>query len=155
MLKSIASLVLLVLTTACSAPPEKKTPEPVGQSLSTTPDLSLYTRVELYEQSAAATKSPVQFQVQLANGRSQLEVVSASGVSVGSLHVQPDDCRDDPSPTCERRFTINGRLQAFGVNLSCMVPVRNDVNVGYGFQTLSGICQSQYGRLYTIQIFPR
>ena len=69
--------------------------------------------------------------------------------------MQPEECRDDPSAGCERRFAINGRLQAFGANLSCLVPVRNDVNAGYGAQTLSGLCQSQYGRAYTLQMFPR
>lgn len=155
MLKHVASLVLLVLIAACGVPPEQKTHVPFVQPLSATPDLSPYTRIELYEQGASATKPPTEFQAQFAHGKSQLDVVSASGVLAGRLHVQPDDCRDDPNAACERRFTINGRLQAFGVNLSCLVPVRNDVNVGYGYQTLSGICQSQYGRLYTLQMLPR
>lgn len=97
----------------------------------------------------------MQLQSQFANGQAQFEVTRPDGTPVGRLHVQADECRDDPSAGCERRFIITGRLQAFGANLSCVVPVRNDVNVGYGSQTLSGLCQSQYGRAYTLQMFPR
>ncbi|WP_374320774.1 hypothetical protein [Aquabacterium sp.] len=96
----------------------------------------------------------MQLQAQFARGQAQFEVNRADGSTAGRLHVQPDECRDDPSAACERRFTINGRLQAFGATLSCIVPVRNDTAVGYGLQTLSGVCQSQYGRAYTIQLFP-
>lgn len=155
MLKIAASLALLVSIAACGVPPEQKAPVSFRQAPSATPDLSPYTRIALYEQGAVATKPPIQFLSQSAHEKAQLDVVSASGVHVGRLHVQPDECRDDPNAACERRFTINGRLQAFGANLSCFVPIRNDVNVGYGFQTLSGICQSQYGRVYTLQMFPR
>lgn len=88
-------------------------------------------------------------------GSAQFEVHQFDGSLVGRLHVQPETCRDDPDPYCERHFTISGRLQALGANLSCIVPVRNDANVGYWSQALSGLCRSQYGRAYTLQMFAR
>lgn len=144
----------------CVAPPAQQsqsvpTPLPPGQILSNVPDLSPYVRIELYAQGAGSSEPPVQLRSQFAGGQAQFEVTRADGSVAGRLHVQPDDCRDDSNAACERRFTINGRLQAFGANLSCIVPVRNDANVGYGSQTLSGLCQSQYGRAYTLQMFPR
>lgn len=155
---SAFAVVLGVSLTGCVTAPAQQSPAasaPPSQILSATPDLSPYVRIELYAQGSGASEPPVQLRSQFATGQAQFEVVRADGSTAGRLHVQPDDCRDDPNAACERRFTINGRLQAFGANLSCVVPVRNDVNVGYGAQTLSGLCQSQYGRAYTLQMFPR
>lgn len=156
--RNIPTLLLAASVVACGAQPEHKPSaafEPTGYALTTTPDLSPYVRIELYAQGANASAPPEQLLSQFVSGQAQFDVTRADGMSVGRLHVQPDDCRDDPNSACERRFTINGRLQALGANLSCVVPVRNDANVGYGSQTLSGLCQSQYGRAYTIQMFPR
>jgi hypothetical protein len=160
-MKKIKNLLFLTLTAsvaACGTPPESRPSvalESTGRSLSATPDLSAYARIELYAQGANASTSPEQLLLQFVNGQAQFDVRRADGMPVGRLHVQPEDCRDALNAGCERRFAINGRLQALGVNLSCVVPVRNDSTVGYGLQTLSGLCQSQYGRAYTIQIFPR
>lgn len=141
--------VLGISLTGCANPQAQQA------SLSATPDLSPYVRIELYAPGSSASEPPAQLRSQFGAERAQFEVVRADGSIAGRLHVQPDDCRDDPSASCERRFSISGRLQVFGVNLSCVVPVRNDVNVGYGAQTLSGLCQSQYGRAYTLNMFPR
>ena len=147
------------LAAACvtPAPTPQPAPQPVVpvSALSNAPDLSPYERIELYSQSSSASEQPLQLQARYATGQARFEVKAADGAVAGRLHVQPEACRDDPNEACERRFTINGRLQAFGANLSCTVPVRNDVKVGYSAQTLSGLCQSQYGRAYTIQMFPR
>lgn len=157
-IKESLVLILAVSAAACGSQPGK-TPEmtidPMASTLSRTPDLSPYVRIELYAQGANATASPEYLLSQFSRGEAQFDVRRADGTLVGRLSVQPEECRDDPSAGCERRFAINGRLQAFGANLSCLVPVRNDVNAGYGAQTLSGLCQSQYGRAYTLQMFPR
>lgn len=155
-IRFIYSVVLGAALAGCVAPPAQQPqvpPAPPGQMLSATPDLSPYVRIELYAQGAGSIESPVQLQSQFARGAAQFEVTRSDGSPAGRLHVQADECRDDPNAACERRFVINGRLQAFGANLSCVVPVRNDVNVGYGSQTLSGLCQSQFGRAYTLQLF--
>ena len=160
-MKKIRLIFLVALgasLTGCVAPPEQQSPTPPtppGQILSATPDLSPYVRMELYAQGTGSSEPPLQLQSQFARGQAQFEVTRADGSSAGRLHVQTDDCRDDPNAACERRFVITGRIQAFSANLSCVVPVRNDVNVGYSSQTLSGLCQSQYGRAYTLQMFPR
>jgi hypothetical protein len=154
----VSAIVLGASLAGCVTPPAQQTPAaslPPGQVLSSSPDLSPYVRIELYAQGSGASEPPVQLRSQFAGGQAQFEVTRTDGTSAGRLHVQPDDCRDDANAACKRRFTINGRLQAFGANLSCVVPVRNDANVGYGSQTLSGLCQSQYGRAYTLQMFPR
>lgn len=126
-----------------------------GQPISSTPDLSPYAYIELYAQNSASDEPPLQMRSKFLVGSAQFEVSQLDGSPVGRLHVQPEACRDDPSPYCGRRFTISGRLQAMNANLSCIVQVRNDANVAYWSQTLSGLCQSQYGRAYTLQMFAR
>ncbi len=137
-----------LLTTACSMP----TPH---ASVSVTPDLSRYTKFELYAPNAAPTDNRQQGQLQFLAASSQFEVYRTDGIAIGRLHVQPEECLDDPDTACQRRFVINGRLHSPQGNFSCVVPVRNDSNTGYQVQTLSGLCQSQYGRAYTLQIFAR
>ncbi len=157
-IRLIFSVAFSASLTGCVTPPAQQspaTPTPSGQMLSATPDLSPYVRIELYSQGSGSSEPPLQLQSQFARGQAQFAVTQPDGTPAGRLHVQTDDCRDDPNATCERRFVITGRLQALGANLSCVVPVRNDVNAGYGSQTLSGLCQSQYGRAYTLQMFPR
>jgi hypothetical protein len=151
-------LILAASAVACVSQPEKKPAtktDLTASSLSTTPDLSPYVRVELYAQGANASASPEYLLSQFSSGQAQFDVRRVDGTPVGRLSVQPEECRDDLSAGCERRFSINGRLQAFGASLNCLVPLRNDVNAGYGAQTLSGVCQSQYGRAYTLQMSPR
>lgn len=151
-------LILALCVVACGNQPAAKPEAKIdltANTLSSTPDLSPYDKIELYAHGSNAGGSPEYLFLQSSSGQAQFDVRRADGTLVGRLNVQPEECRDDPSASCERRFAINGRLQAFGANLSCLVSVRNDVNVGYGAQTLSGVCQSQYGRAYTLQMFPR
>lgn len=155
---TILLLTLSTLIGGCVSVPEQKVQAAKDvneRALSTTPDLSPYVRIELFQQGASPSQPSEQFMSKFARGQAQFDVTRLDGTPVGRLSVQPDDCRDDPNASCDRRFLINGRLQALGSNLSCAVPVRNDTNVGYRLQTLSGLCQSQYGRSYTIHMFPR
>lgn len=147
--------ILSTLFIGCASSSPQGSVVPAAPSVSVTPDLSRYVRLELYAQNAGPTEQSLQGQMQFLAGSAQFEVSRTDGTPMGRLHVQPESCRDDPSPYCLRSFVINGRLQAKGSNLSCIVPVRNDVNVGYLSQTLSGLCQSQYGRSYTLQMFAR
>lgn len=144
---------LATLVAGCTTPPAPAVAH--GQPISSTPDLSPYAHIELYAQNAGPAERPLQLQSKFLVGSAQFEVSQLDGSPVGRLHVQPEACRDDPNPYCERRFTISGRLQAMSANLSCIVSVRNDANVAYWSQTLSGLCQSQYGRAYTLQMFAR
>ena len=145
---SLASLVA-----GCTTPTAPVVEQ--GQPISSNPDLSRYVHIELYSQIAGPAELPLQMRSKFVVSNAQFEVSQLDGRLVGRLHVQPEACRDDPNPYCERRFTINGRLQAMNTNLSCIVPVRNDSNVAYWTQTLSGVCQSPYGRAYTLQMFAR
>jgi hypothetical protein len=146
-------IFLATLLAGCTTSPAPVVPH--GQPISSTPDLSPYAHIELYAQNAGSAEPPLQMRSKFLVGSAQFEVSQLDGSPVGRLHVQPEACRDDPSPYCERRFTISGRLQAMNANLSCIVQVRNDSNVAYWSQTLSGLCQSQYGRVYTLQMFAR
>lgn len=123
----------------------------VATNVNSTPDLSLYKRYEIYSQStqSAHTEGRLNF----IKNAAQFDVITPEGSPIVHFSVQPDACRDDPSAECDRRFVISGRIQAFNAYLNCSIPVRNDVNVGYKGQALSGLCQSQYGRTYTIQIY--
>lgn len=152
---SIAVTAFAVVGCATTTPPPVvSTPQPVNP-LTATPDLSAYVRFELYAQNSGPADKPLGGSLQFRRDGARLDVHQMDGSEMGRLHLQPDTCRDDPSPACERRFLANGRIQALGANLSCAVPVRNDVNVGYQAQTLSGLCQSQFGRAYTLQLFTR
>ena len=143
-------IISCLLTTACSV--SAPWPDQYAK-VSVTPDLSPYTQFELYAQNAAPTDTRQQGRLRFLVASSQFEAYRADGAAIGRLHVQPEECRDDPDAACQRRFVINGRLHSTQGNFSCVVPVRNDTNTGYQTQTLSGLCQSQYGRAYTIQIF--
>jgi hypothetical protein len=147
--------ILSTLIVGCASSPPQGHDVSAASFVSATPDLSRYVRLELYAQNAGPTEQPLEGQMQFLPGSAQFEVSRTDGTPMGRLHVQPESCRDDPNPYCLRSFVINGRLQAKGANLSCTVPVRNDVNVGYLSQTLSGLCQSQYGRSYTLQMSAR
>ena len=146
-------ILLAVWLAGCATPPAPAVAP--GQQISSTPDLSPYAHIELYAQNAGPAEQPLQMRSKFLVGSAQFEVSQLDGRPAGRLHVQPEACRDDPNPYCERRFTINGRLQAMGANLSCIVPVRNDANLAYWSQTLSGLCQNQYGRAYTLQMSTR
>jgi hypothetical protein len=152
---SILALTLLLGGCASPPPPPALTPMSPPSAHSATPDLSAYVRFELYAQNAGLSGRPLGGSLKFKPEGARIDAFLLDGSEIGRLHLQPDSCRDDPNPGCERRFLANGRLQALGANLSCAVPVRNDVNVGYQGQTLSGLCQSQFGRAYTLQLFPR
>lgn len=147
----IASFCLSGAITGCAVE-SPVIAQPSG--LTATPDLSHYARFELYSQSAIAsgqlqTQGKLLFKPEV----SQFDIfLSPSASTVGSLHVQADSCRDDPSPDCQRRFVASGRFTALGATLNCTVPIRNDSTMGYAQQTLSGICQSQFGRAFTLHL---
>jgi hypothetical protein len=86
---------------------------------------------------------------------SHLELHVPSKGLIGQFHLQAEVCRDDPRPECERRFVATGRISALGLSMNCAVPIRNDSTIGYTRQTLSGICQSQYGRAYTLNLYSK
>lgn len=135
----------------CAKPPPT-TPPPTSP-LTATPDMSAYVRFEIYAQSAGPSEKPLSGQLRFVREGARLDVFLSDGTEAGRLNLQPETCRDDPKPDCTRRFIANGRIQALGANLSCAVAIRNDVNFGYRSQALSGLCQSQFGRSYTLQLF--
>jgi hypothetical protein len=138
----------------CAQPPVGSTVPP--NPLSNTPDLSAYTRFELFSQASVVTgQSQTSGQLVYFPRSSQFDASDETKAVVGRLHVQPDVCRDDSSPECQRRFTIAGRVQVLGSSMNCTVPVRNDVALGYAQQTLSGICQNQYGRSFTFSMYAK
>lgn len=146
--------VISLFIGGCAQPPVVSSAPP--NPLNSTPDLSAYTRFELFSQASVATgQSQTTGQLAYLPGSSQFDVTDEAKVAVGRLHVQPDVCRDDSNPECQRRFTIAGRIQALGSSMNCTVPVRNDVALGYAQQTLSGVCQSQYGRSFTFNIYAK
>ena len=159
--KSKAGLILIGWSAAiplfiggCTQPPVGLTVPP--NPLSNTPDLSAYTRFELFSQASVVTgQSQTSGQLAYFPKSSQFDVADETKAVVGRLHVQPDVCRDDSNPECQRRFTIAGRIQALGSSMNCTVPVRNDVALGYPQQTLSGVCQSQYGRSFTFNLYAK
>lgn len=154
-LKVYVTFTFVLAGCASPPPPPAVTPMSPPSAHTATPDLSAYVRFELYAQNAGLSQRPLGGSLKFKHEGARIDAFLLDGSEIGRLHLQPDSCRDDPNPGCERRFLANGRLQALGANLSCAVPVRNDVNVGYQGQTLSGLCQSQFGRAYTLQLFPR
>lgn len=151
--RTVAVLVAAVVA-GCAAP-TPPAPLPPPNPYTSAVDLTPYVRFELYTQNAGPTERPLGGNLKFRPDGARLDVFKLDGSEIGRLHLQPDTCRDDPNQECERRFLANGRIQALGANLSCAVPIRNDINVGYRAQTLSGLCQSQFGRSYTLQLFPQ
>lgn len=131
-------------------------PVTIAPAIHSAPDLSGYNAFELFSQAAVATgKMQTEGSLQYLQESSQFEVYFRAPERMGRLHVQAEACRDDPDPECQRRFIVSGRIFAFESTLSCNIPIRNDSSLGYARQTLSGICQSQYGRTFTIHIYAR
>lgn len=149
-----SAVLVAIFMTGCSAP-TPLAPSPPPSPYTSVPDLAPYMRFELYAQKAGPSEKPLAGNLKFRPEGARLDFFKTDGTEIGRLHIQPDTCRDDPSPACERRFLVNGRIQALDANMSCAVPVRNDMNAGYRAQTLSGLCQSQFGRAYTLQLFPQ
>lgn len=151
MRKIFAATAMCFLLSACQTNPAVNLVQ--QPQLNAAPDLSRYVRFELFSQAAVATgELQSTGLVQFSSTASHLTLLSSSRILLGTLHIQADECRDDPSPMCLRRFSAVGRVTALGSNLNCSIPIRNDTSIGYAGQTLVGICQSQFGRIYTLQI---
>lgn len=151
MRKIFAITAVCFLLSACQTNPAVNVVQ--QPQLNSAPDLSRYVRFELFSQAAVAT-GELQSNgfVQFSPTASHLTLLSPSRAPLGVLHIQADQCRDDPSPMCLRRFSAVGMVTALGSSLSCSIPIRNDASIGYAGQTLVGICQSQFGRIFTLQI---
>jgi hypothetical protein len=129
---------------------------PILPTMDATPDLSARARFDMNATASSGGKIlSMEGGVQFQPGAALLELRSEQGMSLGRLLLQPEACRDDASAACQRRFVASGRLQAFGISVSCLVPIRNDVAIGYAGQALSGVCQDQYGRSYAIHLYGR
>lgn len=148
MKKLIAGCLLILALAGCETPPP---PPPPG--LTTTPDLSGYSRFELFSQASVATgQLQAEGTLKFNPANSQFDVFAGASGQIGRFHVQVDACRDDPSPDCQRHYVAAGRIAVLGASMNCTVPIRNDSILGYAQQTFSGICQSQYGRTFTINL---
>jgi len=143
-----SSIICLLLIGGCAAP------KPSGL-LEVAPQLSHYSRFELYSQSSTAADQRATGSLEFNNNSSAFDLHIADSPSVEHLFVQPEACRDDPSPDCQRRFTVSGRITALGTSMSCFIPIRNDTSIGYYGQTLAGICQDRNGRSFTMSIFAK
>lgn len=144
------SLGLIAITlSACQS-----TPPPAG--LNSTPDLQRFNRFQLTAQSASGSAALQQRLGTLEFKRAaSLFEASNPGGAADRLFVQPETCRDDASPDCLRRFVISGRLAIENTAVNCYVPIRNDSDLGYGSQSLTGICQDRHSRLFSLTIFSR
>ena len=137
----------------CAAPPSTVAPVIVSD-LDVAPQLSRFARFELASQSSGpGAEQKATGSLNYKTSSASFEVSTPSDQSAGRFHVQPEACRDDPSPDCKRRFVISGRLSALNTTLNCYIPVRNDTASGYIGQSLAGICQDRNGRSFSISIF--
>lgn len=149
----------LMIGACTSPPPVSPTANLVAPTvnsglLEVAPQLSRYTRFELVSQaSGAGAEQKAAGSLDFKTGSASFEVHPEGNQAVSRLFVQPDACRDDPSPDCQRRFVVSGRLSALNTSLNCYIPVRNDTSAGYAGQSLAGICQDRNGRSFSITIF--
>lgn len=142
-----------LLMGGCSAPQPVSTPAK-DNVLEVAPQLSRYTRFELFSQaSTVSAEQKAVGSLDFKTSSSSFEVRTDGNQTVERLFVQSEVCRDDPSPDCQRRFVVSGRLTALGTTLNCYIPVRNDTSMGYAGQSLAGICQDRNGRSFSISIF--
>lgn len=151
-------VVILSLAVAACAAPSASQPTPPGPAnagvLDVAPQLARYTRFEIASQAVVPSgeqraAGSLDFQA----GASTFAVSADGRGPAGRLQVQPDACRDDPEHGCLRRFVISGRLNILDATLNCYIPVRNDTDIGYARQALSGICQDRYSRVFAISLF--
>jgi len=142
----LSSLIAILPISGCA------THKPSGM-LEVAPQLSHYSRFELYSQSSTAAEQRATGSIDFNNNSSAFDLHIEGNHDAEHLFVQPEACRDDPSPDCQRHFTVSGRITALGTSMSCFIPVRNDTSIGYYGQTLAGICQDKNGRSFTMSIF--
>jgi len=136
----------------CAAPPPIVSPP--ASELEVAPQLSRFARFELASQaSGSGAEQKTAGSLNFKSSSASFEVSTVSDQAAGRLYVQPEACRDDPSPDCKRRFVVSGRLSALNTTLNCYIPVRNDTSTGYVGQSLAGICQDRNGRSFSISIY--
>jgi hypothetical protein len=153
----------LTLTACASIAPVAVTQNPsnivvankLASDIDVAPKLAAYTQFDLVSQSSgAAEEQKVSGVLSYKATAAYFEAHTNGNTSVDRLFVQPDACRDDASPDCQRRFVISGHLTAFNTSLNCYIQVRNDTSVGYSGQSIMGICQDRNRRSFAITLFP-
>ena len=122
-----------------------------AESLNPTPDLTPYTSFSIHSSGAASNFQQLSGATSFNRGSSVISL-SASNGQIGQLTVQPEQCRDDDRLECQRRFTAAGQIAAFDTQINCYIQIRNDTEIGYQKQPLSGICQDRYNRSFAITI---
>ncbi len=153
LLLCISAIVCADLLNGCAVSPPAIVSAPVSE-LEVAPQLTRFTRFELASPaSGSGTEQKATGSLVFNSGAASFDVITTDNKAKDRFFIQPETCRDDPSPDCKRRFAVTGRLSALNTTLNCYIPVRNDTSSGYVGQSLSGICQDRYGRSFTITIF--
>ncbi|MFA6970544.1 MAG: hypothetical protein WC208_03995 [Gallionella sp.] len=146
---AISSLTLTACASASSVSATKN-----GGVIDVSPKMAHYTQFNLVSQSSGAAEEQKISGVLIYKPASAYFEAHADGnTSVDRLFIQPDACRDDISPDCQRHFIISGRLTAFNTSLNCYIQVRNDTSTGYAGQSIEGICQDRNRRSFAITLF--
>ncbi|MEI7456601.1 MAG: hypothetical protein WCK93_07715 [Nitrosomonadales bacterium] len=149
MLTVISSLLL----TACASASSVSAKQNIGV-IDVSPKMAHYTQFDLVSQSSgSAEEQKISGTLLYKPTSAYFEVRTNENSNVDRLFIQPDECRDDASPDCQRRFVISGRLAAFKTSLNCYIQVRNDTSTGYSGQSIAGLCQDRNRRSYSITLF--
>lgn len=142
-----------LLIAACAQPPSPAITANISP-IEAAPELARYSRFELTSQSNGnASEQKMAGSLDFKSSSASFDVITGNNQAAGRLFVQPESCRDDPSPDCQRRFVVSGRINILNTSLNCYIPIRNDVAIDYVNQSLTGICQDRYGRSFSISIF--
>lgn len=144
--RNFFTIIAIMLMVGCAAPKP-------SDKLIVAPQLSHYSRFEIFPESSNATEQRATGTLDFNAYSASLELHIKDSQAIEHLFVQPETCRDDPSPDCKRRFAISGRITALGVPMNCYIPIRNDTSIGYYGQTLTGLCRDRNGRSFAISIF--
>lgn len=141
------------LISGCTAQPPAITQVDINE-LNAAPQLSRFTRFDLTSQaSGIGGEQKINGSLNFNVNAASFEVSAPKEQAAGRFYVQPEACRDDPSPDCKRSFVVTGQLSALNTTLNCFIPVRNDTATGYIGQSLVGICRDRNGRTFSITIF--
>jgi len=147
--------VVFIAGCASPPPPAPTVPAPPPSLLNNAPALSRFTSFEVQLQGGGTSGVELKGagSLKYQPGAASFDVATAEEPSSGKFFVQPEECRNDPSEACKRRFLIFGRLSIFKTSLNCSISVRNDTAVGYLGQSLTGICQDRNSRNYGITLY--
>jgi hypothetical protein len=118
------------------------------------PNLAKYTKFDIISQiESSGVSTNIEGAVVFYERGTFFDVTISNGPSLGKLFFEPDACKNDPNPYCQRNFVIAGLISTNGGKFKCFISTRKDKMVSSISQPLVGRCQDDSARISTIHLY--